>query len=355
MAISAPVSRSYAENTSASPPAPIRRRSSNRPMSSTSQRLDGRHRGHATVQQVAQQLPGRCLPLQERAVLCGTPDATAGQEGGAMVIEELDPAAAAEWDAYVSGKEAANCYHLHGWRIAGERGYGLRAPYLVARSRPRGELLGALPLWASPEQAWAAIRGKERNLVRKARGYGLEVQRGPEGLAAFYDVLADNMHHKGAPIYGRGFIEELLRAFPGAAEVVTVNRESRCVAGAVTITFKGVMAIPFLSSRPDSLWLRPNVLLVWDIISRPARAGEAVRVIELKRRRGYPTGALVAAQLAEKGIEAISLGLLFGLCALLPGAHPPPLAIAGALAVAAVVVLSVLPRRAPGVGGRFLP
>ncbi|HYY51345.1 MAG TPA: GNAT family N-acetyltransferase [Myxococcales bacterium] len=267
-----------------------------------------------------------------------------------MVIEELDPAAAAEWDAYVSGKEAANCYHLHGWRIAGERGYGLRAPYLVARSRPRGELLGALPLffvrspplrgyattglfgsygpllaedariaasllreacrrardaglasfrfkglgeepaaagfipldhwvvatlplWASPEQAWAAIRGKERNLVRKARGYGLEVQRGPEGLAAFYDVLADNMHHKGAPIYGRGFIEELLRAFPGAAEVVTVNRESRCVAGAVTITFKGVMAIPFLSSRPDSLWLRPNVLLVWDIISRACRAG----------------------------------------------------------------------------------
>jgi len=86
----------------------------------------------------------------------------------------------------------------------------------------------------------------------------------------------------------------------------------------------------------------------------PARAGEAVRVIELKRRRGYPASALIAAQLAEKGIEAISLGLLFGLCALLPGAQLPPLAIAGALAVAAVVVLAVLPRRAPGVAGRFL-
>jgi uncharacterized membrane protein YbhN (UPF0104 family) len=85
----------------------------------------------------------------------------------------------------------------------------------------------------------------------------------------------------------------------------------------------------------------------------PARAGEAVRVIELKRRRGYPAGALIAAQLAEKGIEAISLGLLFGLCALLPGAHPPPLAVAGALAAVAVLVLTVLPRRAPGVAGRF--
>jgi FemAB-related protein (PEP-CTERM system-associated) len=267
-----------------------------------------------------------------------------------MVLEELDPAAAAEWDEYVSGKEAANCYHLHGWRTAGERAYGLHAPYLVARSRPRGELLGALPLFfvrsaplrgyattglfgsygpvlaeepsiaahllreacrraqdaglasfrfkglgaepaatgfvpldhwvvatlplpASPDEAWAAIRGKERNLVRKAHGYGLEVRRGAEGMPAFYDVLADNMHHKGAPIYGRRFIEELLRAFPGATEVVTVHQGSYCVAGAVTLTFKGVMAIPFLSSRPDCLWLRPNVLLVWDIISRACGAG----------------------------------------------------------------------------------
>ena len=64
-----------------------------------------------------------------------------------MVIEELDPGAAAEWDAYVEGKEPANCYHLHGWRSGGERSYGLRAPYLVARSRPRGELLGVLPVF----------------------------------------------------------------------------------------------------------------------------------------------------------------------------------------------------------------
>jgi uncharacterized membrane protein YbhN (UPF0104 family) len=86
----------------------------------------------------------------------------------------------------------------------------------------------------------------------------------------------------------------------------------------------------------------------------PARAGEAVRVLEMKRRRGYPASALIAAQLAEKGIEAISLGLLFGLCALLPGARSAPLAIAGALAAAAVLVLFLLPRRAPGVAGRFL-
>ncbi len=86
----------------------------------------------------------------------------------------------------------------------------------------------------------------------------------------------------------------------------------------------------------------------------PARAGEAVRVVELKRRRGYPAGALIAAQLAEKGIEALSLGLIFGIFALLPGAHPAPLAIAGGVAGGGVALLAVLPRRAPGVAGKFL-
>ncbi len=267
-----------------------------------------------------------------------------------MVIEELDPAAAPEWDGYVSGKESANCYHLHAWRTAGERGYGLRAPYLVARAQPRGEILGVLPLffvrsppwrgyattglfgsygpvlaedadiaalllgearrrardaglsslrfkglgaepgaagfidvdrwvvatlplWPDAKTAWNAIRGKERNLVRKARGYGLEVRRGAEGIPAFYDVLAENMHHKGAPIYGRRFIEELVQAFGAAAEVVTVHHGDRCVAGAVTLTFEGVVTIPFLSSRPDALALRPNVLLVWDIVARACDAG----------------------------------------------------------------------------------
>ena len=267
-----------------------------------------------------------------------------------MVIEELDPAAAPEWDDYVSRKEAANCYHLHGWRRAGELGYGLRAPYLVARAQPRGELLGVLPLffvrggpvrgyattglfgaygpvlaedpeirallmkevcrrareaglasfrfkglgeelaptgfvsldhwviatlplWRTADEAWASIRGRERNLVRKARRNGLTVRRGHGELSGFYDVLAENMHHKGAPIYGRRFVEEVAASFGDVCEVVTVHHQNRCIAGAVTLTFNGVITVPFASSRPDVLSLAPNVLLYWDIIARSCGAG----------------------------------------------------------------------------------
>jgi len=85
----------------------------------------------------------------------------------------------------------------------------------------------------------------------------------------------------------------------------------------------------------------------------PARAGEAVRVIELYRRRGYPVGGLIAAQLAEKGIEIVSLGIVCGACALPPGPHSAPLALAGSLAGAAVIMLVALPRGARSGAGRF--
>jgi len=249
-----------------------------------------------------------------------------------MVIEELDPAAAPEWDAYVATRPGANCYHLHGWRSVGERGYRLRAPYLTARSRPRGELLGVLPLffvrsaplrgyattglfgaygpvladdeeigrllireacrraaaaglaslrlkalgaepcardfvpldrWViatmplsrSPAEAWTALRGKVRNCVRRAQEHGFSVRQGPEEVTGFYDVLAENMHHKGSPIYGLRWMRELVGA------------------RAVTLTFDGVVTVPFASARPGSFHLKPNNLLYWEIIARACTAG----------------------------------------------------------------------------------
>src|SRR4051812_41620500 len=53
----------------------------------------------------------------------------------------------------------------------------------------------------------------------------------------------------------------------------------------------------------------------------PARAGEALRVVEL-RRRGYGTTGIVAAQLYEKVVEAASLCLLAGI-APVARRHPP--------------------------------
>lgn len=106
---------------------------------------------------------------------------------------------------------------------------------------------------------------------------------------------------------------------------------------------------PLSSGQPASFLELARLLLAGYAFSNllPARAGEAVRVVELRRRRGYPTSGLVAVQLAEKGIEALSLGLVCGIVSLSPGPGRAPLALAGAIAVAGLGLLLALPRRVP--------
>ena len=82
----------------------------------------------------------------------------------------------------------------------------------------------------------------------------------------------------------------------------------------------------------------------------PARAGEAVRVVELHRRRGYPASGLIAVQLSEKVMETVSLGLLCGVLALTEGPGRAPLAVGGALAAGGLALLLLLPRRMPADG-----
>jgi len=88
----------------------------------------------------------------------------------------------------------------------------------------------------------------------------------------------------------------------------------------------------------------------------PARAGEAVRVVEL-RRRGYAVPGLLAAQLLEKVIEAATLCLLSGLAAAAAGMPPifrVPVWIVALLGGALVAVVALLPvlRRTPAVWPR---
>ena len=267
-----------------------------------------------------------------------------------MVIEEFDPAAAQQWDAYVASRPGANCYHLHGWRAVGERGYELRCPFLAARARPGGELTGVLPLffvenglsrgyattglfgaygpvladdesigralleeacararhaglaslrvkalglepcapdylpldrWViatlalprTAQEAWDGLRAKIRNCIRKALRFGFEVRSGPGEVEGFYDVLAENMHRKGSPIYGLRWMRALVESLGPAAEVITLHLDGRAVSGAVTLTFGGAVTVPFASSRPGTFHMNPNNLLYWEIISRACRAG----------------------------------------------------------------------------------
>jgi len=165
-----------------------------------------------------------------------------------------------------------------------QRARALRARFFVVKalgsqSHPRGFdpvdrwVVARLPLAPDPDLLWRGFRDKMRNAIRKGQRSGLELRTGHAELDGFYDVLAENMHRKGVPIYGRSLFHELVRDLGDRAEIVTLADGTRTVSGALVIRFGGVATVPFASSRPSSFHLNPNNLLYWEIISRACRAG----------------------------------------------------------------------------------
>ncbi len=87
-----------------------------------------------------------------------------------------------------------------------------------------------------PRELWSRLGAKNRNLVRKGEKHGLELRIGRhELLATFYDILAEKMRDLGSPVYPRRFFAAILDGFGERAEIATVERGGRGVAGALLL------------------------------------------------------------------------------------------------------------------------
>jgi FemAB-related protein (PEP-CTERM system-associated) len=129
-------------------------------------------------------------------------------------------------------------------------------------------VVARLPLAHDPQLLWKGFRDKIRNSVRKAQKNGLELRAGHEQLPPYYDILAENMHRKGTPIYGFTFMQRLAQALGDRAEVLTLWWRGRAVSAALVVYYRGVVYVPFASSRRSAFHLAPNNLLYWEIMKR---------------------------------------------------------------------------------------
>ena len=134
-------------------------------------------------------------------------------------------------------------------------------------------VIATLPLKETPEENWKALRNKVRNCIRKAERSGLKVHIGKDCLSEFYDVVADNMHSKGAPTYGFSFISEVVHEFGEDSEVITLRLNEEIIAELLLLFHKKTAYIPFASSRPGTLHMSPNNLLYWQIIYQSCLRG----------------------------------------------------------------------------------
>lgn len=133
-----------------------------------------------------------------------------------------------------------------------------------------------LRLAASADALWRGFRDKIRNAIRKAQRSDLEVRWGRQHLPDYYDVLAENMHRKGTPIYGFSFMRELVTRLGERGEILTLWHQGRAVSAALVVSYKGTVFVPFASSRPAYFRMNPNNLLYWEVMQRACAQGMQV-------------------------------------------------------------------------------
>ncbi len=143
-----------------------------------------------------------------------------------------------------------------------------------AGERPTSsEVTMILPLPAQAELLWKSIGQRARNKIRKAERSGLEVRWGREQIMDLYEVYTQNMGRLGTPVHALAFVDAILLAFGGAADIVTVRRGNRAIAAMLVLKFYDTWANPFVSSLIEFKNLYPNMLLYWEALNKAISAG----------------------------------------------------------------------------------
>jgi FemAB-related protein (PEP-CTERM system-associated) len=160
----------------------------------------------------------------------------------------------------------------------GSRGIDLRSAAVAGGSSSNcGRATLVLPLPPRPEDLWKSFSPKVRNQIRKSEKEGLKSEAaGPEALARFYEVFAQNMRDLGSPVHGLPFLEAVLSVFPEKARLyVTRDASDRVVGGAISIAFRDTITVPWASSLREVFHACPNHSLYWRILSDAAASGAA--------------------------------------------------------------------------------
>jgi len=146
--------------------------------------------------------------------------------------------------------------------------------YEFALSTNEGKVTLLLRLDSDPDTLWKGFRPKVRNQVRKAARSGLEVRIGGiDYLDDFYDAFAVNMRDLGSPVHSKALFENLLHGFPDSTRIFMVYLESETVGGAIFISFKDIVEVPWASSKREYFQFSPNNLLYWEVIKYACEKG----------------------------------------------------------------------------------
>jgi FemAB-related protein (PEP-CTERM system-associated) len=167
---------------------------------------------------------------------------------------------------------------------AAQLGRKLGVDYVELRDTPkadgwigRGDLYAGFssPFPADEDANMNWIPKKQRAVVRKARGMGLDVTV-DAGVDDFFSLYATTMRDHGTPALPKRFFAVLAKTFGTDCEVLTIRKDGRPISSVLSYYFKDAVLPYYTGSRREARALGSNDLMYWAVMRRAAERGYGV-------------------------------------------------------------------------------
>ena len=179
-------------------------------------------------------------------------------------------------------------------RTARERGAGrieLRSP---PPDRPGWVAASGLyfgfrkPLDPDPERNYAALRRKQRAVIRKGLDAGLKPEL-DDNVDRLHAVYAASVHRLGTPVFAKRYFTELQRTFGEDCEILTIVKGARAVASVMSFYFRDEVLPYYGGTLPEGRSIAASDVMYHELM-RHAVARRGARRFDFGRSKAG-TGA----------------------------------------------------------------
>jgi hypothetical protein len=122
-----------------------------------------------------------------------------------------------------------------------------------------------LDIFPSEKVMWQKIRGKARNMVRKAKNDGITVEQGVSNLESFYTVYSNRMLQKSVRIHSLSYFHNIIE-YMGDQTQLFIARKAGEIVGGMFLIYSGDTGAYIYGGSLVDKGTSPNQLLLWEMV-----------------------------------------------------------------------------------------
>jgi serine/alanine adding enzyme len=128
---------------------------------------------------------------------------------------------------------------------------------------------------SEPQAMWKKLDKRVRWVVDKARKGGtvVKIDNSDKGLQAFYDLNLRTKRRLGVPAHTIGFFKAMRKHMNPYFRIYLAEVEGKVIAGALDLSFNGVVGYAYAASDSSYLQYYPNDAIAWQAIQDSSHEG----------------------------------------------------------------------------------